>query len=646
MTAMSRTIRARVARSLAALGLVAALLVPAAGPAAAQEKVVLRIGATQPIEAVNPYQSVLVADYEGFQLTYNLLVDFGPDLGPAAAFAEAWEPSADGTFWTFTIRDGMRWSDGEPATSADACFSWQLILDALAAESYIGSGYLDPGLSDAGVTRVECPDATTMIAYTDDRSDRILQSYVPIIPQHVWGEETWETIGEADFGGPLVGTGPYTLVSWDIATSATFTRNENYWGSQGFADEVIIQWFDSADTMVQALRQGELDYARGVNPDQLKALDGQPGFATVAGKANGWTQLAFNSYGTGTGNVIEDGGPSTQALLDPAFRDALGYAVDKDLLVERVLGGFGDVGTTVIPPVLAKWHVEPTTPRRFDLDEARRRLDAAGYDLDTQGQRLDKEGQPIKLRMVMPNTEATYANAAEFIVDWYGQLGIAVSRQVLSSGAVTEIIYPPEAGEGYNADYDIELWGWTGSPDPNGLLSVFRCDAIGSYSDSQWCSPEFDAMYDAETAAATDEERAGILAEMQNLVYDEAVYDVLFYDAELHAYRTDRFAGWQTIPAADGTPFFTYGTLNYTYLTDATAQASPSPGASAGASPGASPGASAGPSASPGGGDGGTGGGGDNTLLIVGAVAALAVVVGGLVLVSRRRSAGGGDEDE
>jgi hypothetical protein len=153
-------------------------------------------------------------------------------------------------------------------------------------------------------------------------------------------------------------------------------------------------------------------------------------------------------------------------------------------------------------------------------------------------------------------------------------------------------------------------------------------------------------MYDAETAAATDEERAGILAEMQNLVYDEAVYDVLFYDAELHAYRTDRFAGWQTIPAADGTPFFTYGTLNYTYLTDATAQASPSPGASAGASPGASPGASAGPSASPGGGDGGTGGGGDNTLLIVGAVAALAVVVGGLVLVSRRRSAGGGDEDE
>jgi peptide/nickel transport system substrate-binding protein len=642
---MSRSIRVRGTRLLAALGLVAALLVPAGAPAAAQASVVLRIGTLQPIEAVNPYQSILVSDYEGFQLTYNLMVDFGPELDPVPAFAETWEPSADGTFWTFTFREGMLWSDGAPATSADACFSWQLILDAIAAESYIGSGYLDPGLSDAGVTAVECPDATTMIAYTEDSSERILQSYVPIIPQHVWGEETWETIGDADFGGPLVGTGPYTLVAWDIATNARFTRNENYWGQQGHADEVVIQWFDSADTMVQALRSGEIDYARSVNPEQLNALRNEPNIATVVGKANGWTQLAFNSYGTGTGNVIEDGGPSTQALLDPAFRDALGYAVDKDLLVERVLGGYGDVGNTVIPPVLEKWHVEPDTPRSFDLDEARRRLEAAGYPLDDQGRRLDKEGQPISLRMIMPNTDPVYANSAEFIVDWYGQLGINVSRQVLSSAAVTEIIYPPEAGEGYNADYDIELWGWSGSPDPNGLLSVFRCDAIGSYSDSQWCSPEYDAMYDAETAAATDEERAGILAEMQNLVYDEAVYDVLFYDSELHAYRTDVFADWRTIPAADGTPFFTYGTLNYTYLSDATAQASPSPGASAGASPGASAGASSAPTASPGDGDG-TGDSGDSTLLIVGVVAALAVVVGGLVLISRRRGGGAADEDE
>jgi hypothetical protein len=137
--------------------------------------------------------------------------------------------------------------------------------------------------------------------------------------------------------------------------------------------------------------------------------------------------------------------------------------------------------------------------------------------------------------------------------------------------------------------------------------------------------------------------RKTTIADMQNHIYDQAVYDILFYDAELHAYRTDTFGGWRNIPAANGTPFFTYGTLDYTYLTEAAAaQPSASPAAS-GDQPAPAP--SAGPSASPA--DGGsTGGGGMNPALIVGIVAALAVVVGGLVLVTRRRGASAADEDE
>ena len=122
-------------------------------------------------------------------------------------------------------------------------------------------------------------------------------------------------------------------------------RNPNYWGTQGYADEVVLQFFpDATDTMVQALKAGDLDYAHNVNPDQFKQLQADPAYTAVEGAANGWTQLAFNTYGTGTGKTIEDGGPSTKALLDPEFRDALGYAVDQDALVERVLGGFGDNG--------------------------------------------------------------------------------------------------------------------------------------------------------------------------------------------------------------------------------------------------------------------------------------------------------------
>jgi peptide/nickel transport system substrate-binding protein len=620
------------------------LLLPAATPVAAADPVVLRVGTVQDLDASNPYQTALVVGYEAFQLSYNLLTDFGPNLEPVPGFAESWTRDADGV--TFKIRPGMKWSDGTPATSADACFSWQLGLDAIAAETNVGLGYLDPGLTDAQVTKVECPDDATMKVYTQDTSDRVFQIYMPMIPKHVWGTFDYKTIGDEKFDAPLVGTGPYTLAEWKTGEYARFVRNPNYWGTQGYADEVVILFYKGADTMVQALKAGEIDYARDPNPDQLKQLKSEPDITTVVGTSNGWTQLAFNSYGTGTGKTIEGGGPSTKALLDPAFRDALGYAVDHQVLLDKVWGGFGDVGTTIVPPVLTQWHVQPDKPRTFDIALAKQKLDAAGYALDGSGNRLDKEGKPITLRLYMPDSDENYPKIAQFVQDWYGQLGIKVVTQVFDSATLTDLLLPPEAGgEGNKADYDIELWGWSGNPDPNALLQIFKCDAIGNTSDSNWCDPEFDKMYEEQTKAATADERKAILTKMQNLVYDQSVYDILAYDANLHAYRTDRFAGWENQPA-NGTPLFTYSTLGYTRLTNAAEAATPSPEPSAAApSAGATAAATAAPAATPAPGSSTSSDGGTTTLLIVAVIAVVVVVVGGL-LVARRRSAKPADDDE
>lgn len=624
--------RYRLARFIALVALIGAVSFPASASAGVQGQV-LRVGLTQDFDASNPYQTALVSGFEAFQLTYNLLVDFGYDLEPVPGFAESWERAPDRV--TFTIRDGMLWSDDEVADSADACFSWQLALDAIADDSIIGLGYLDTNLKDAGVTKVECPDATTMIAYTEDQSDRIFQIYLPILPEHIFRDFDYKEVGGFSFNAPLVGTGPYTLAEWRTGEFMRFVRNENYWGQQGFADEIVLQIFAGSDTMVQALRSGAIDYASGPNAEQLKDLEDEEGFETVIGSSNGWTQLAFNTYGTGTGKTIEDGGPSTQALLDPAFRDALGYAIDKPQLVETVLGGFGDVGTTIVPPVLGSFHVEPTTPRSFDLALAAQKLEAAGYPLDAPGgARLDKEGKPIVLRLYMPDSDETYASAAEFIKDWYGELGITVESQVFDSDTLIDIVLPPEAGKKYKADYDIELWGWAGNPDPNALLAIFRCDEIGVTSDSQYCNPEYDALYDQQSAL-TGDARTAILAQMQNLIYDQAVYDILYYDASLAAYRTDRFAGWRNMPD-NGTPILTYGTLTYTMLTDATAVPTPGPtvlssGPPATGGPAATPSPSGSPTGNPGSGD-------MTPLLLVGG-AALIAIVGGVLYMNRRRSA-------
>jgi len=596
---MPTTVRARAVKTMAAIALGATVLLPAAAPVAAADPVVLRIGTTQDIDTTNPFGTALVSGYETYQLTYNLLVDFGTNLEPVPGFADKWERAADGKSWTFHIRDGMKWSDGQPATSADACYSWGLILAAAHANppTTVGSGYLDAALTkDAGVTKVECPDPSTMIAYTTDASQRVLQTYIPILPQHIYGKDDYKAIGDSKFTGfnaPLVGTGPYTLTEWKTSQYVKFTRNPNYWGTQGYADQVIIQFFKSDDTMVQALKSGALDYARDPNSQQLKSLDGQPGYKTVVGASNGWTQLAFNTYGEFNGKTIPNGGPSTKALLDPAFRDALGYAVDKQTLITKVLGGYGDPGSTIVPPALPQWHVDPTTPRTFSIDTANQKLAAAGYQLDSNGNRLDKEGKPINLLMVLPDSNSNYAKSAQFIQTWYGQLGIKVTTRVLDQATLSDLVLPPEAGKGHLAKYDIELWGWSGSPDPNALLQIFRCDAIGNTSDSQYCNPAYDTLYDQETAAQTNDARHALLAQMQNMVYDQAVYDILYYDSNLAAYRTDVFGNFVNIPE-NGTPLFTYSTLSYTKLISAAAAAaSPSAAPSAEASTGASPSAGA-----------------------------------------------------
>jgi peptide/nickel transport system substrate-binding protein len=602
------------------------ILVGVAGPVAAADPVVFRAGTTQDFDASNPYQTALVVGYEAFGLTYDLMVSFDDEAGPAPGFAESWDRAPDKV--TFHIRPGMKWSDGQPATAQDACFSWQVALDAIKDDSNIGLGYLDSGLKDAGVTKVECPDDTTLIASTTDQSDRVLQTYLPIIPKHIYGKDDYKKLGDEKFDPPLVGTGPYTLVEWKTGQFMRFERNPNYWGKQGFADEVVLQIFSSSDTMSQALKSGDLDYAHGVNANQLKELQNEENIKTVVGSANGWTQLAFNSYGTGTGKTIKDGGPA-KVMLDPAFRDALGYAVDKPTLVDRVLGGFGDVGTTIVPPVLGQWHVEPTTPRHFDIELAKQKLEAAGYPLDSSGKRLDKDGKPIVLRLYMPDSDENYPKAAEFIKDWYGQLGVQVQTQVFDSDTLVDIELPPEGGG--KAKYDISLWGWAGNPDPNGLLSIFRCDEIGSSSDSNWCSKDYDALYDKESKESGDQRKA-TLAQMQNLVYDQAVYDILFYDANLDAYRTDRFAGWRNQPS-NGTPIFAYSNTQYTLLTDATAVPTPGPttaAASAGAS--AAPGTTEPPST------GGTSGGGGNTTLLIILAIVVIVVVGGWWYMRRRNA--------
>lgn len=632
---------ARLGRVLAMAGLIGALMLPAATSttSAANGDGILRVGTDQEFSGLNPWLATYVLDYEVFTLNYDLLVGYAQDLQFAEGFATSWSTSDDGKTTTFKIRPGMKWSDGQPATAEDARYTYQLVIDAMAEEVTLGSGYIDGYLAAANLAAVSAPDPETLVVETSTPTALLVPAYVPILPKHVWEKYTLEQISNIEASGffandaPVVGTGPYTAVEFVPGQFMRFERNPNYWGKQGGADEVILQHFESGETMVAALRNGEIDYARGIAADAFDALESDPEITTVEGDSNGYSYLAFNGYP----RPIEGGGSSTTATADPAFRDALGWALDLDVLVDRVLAGHGTPGTSVMPPFHANWYVPPAPDvlRKFDLATADQKLTAAGYVKDASGKRLDKDGKPINLRLTWPASESELATAAQFVTEWWGQLGITVAAGVTEDETLLVDLAPPEADPPGKANFDAYMWGWVGDVDPNSLMQPFITDEIGGSSDTFWSNPRYDELFEQQGQTQDPTQRHAMLQEMQEIFYRELPNIPIYYDSELHAYREDNFTNWQLQPPDGGVPLFGLGPIGYTLLTAAGAEPSPSASAAAAPSAGASPST-----------DGGTGApaSGNNTGLLLAAAAVVGVlVVGGLVLRQRRSS---GAEEE
>jgi peptide/nickel transport system substrate-binding protein len=641
---MRLSMRARLARVLGVGALTAALLLPGAASTSAAGAV-LRVGTVQDLDAMNPYLTEYYIGWEVFNLNYQGLVDFGLNGEPIGGFAKSW--TQDGTTWTFKIDPNLKWSDGKPATSADALWTLQELLKQQAGRGYAGVGYLDLYLTYAGVTSVSAPDAQTLVVETATPNKQILTSYLPILPKHIWAKRDINTDPNKV---PVVGTGPYQATEWKTGEYVRMVRNPNYLGPKSFQDETYIQFFKDEGAMTEALKSGDIDYARNVTSDQFESLKGQPNVvaleSTTAAEANAFTHMVFNTYS----KPIEGGGASTTAVQDPAFRDALGYAIDKPALVDKVLGGHGIVGSTIIPPAMANgfWHLDPPNVRTFSLDVARQKLDAAQYPLDASGKRLDHEGKPINLKMVVPSSSTTYSQSAEFIAAWWKELGIGVTTQSIDADTVSALQKPPEYDPPGKADFDVIVWNWAGDVDPNSLLKLGTTDSIASGSnDSFFSDPHYDELFALQGAENDPAKRQTIIREMQQILYDKAPYHVLFYDAALSAYRTDRFGGWRLSPEDGGLPFFAYGTAGYDYLTAPGPEPTPTAAATTASSTAPSAGASAAVSAAPtpsGSTDGSTTGSGNNMLLIVGAIVIVVVIVGVFVARSRRGTSAGEEE--
>ncbi len=408
---------------------------------------------------------------------------------------------------------------------------------------------------------------------------------MPIIPEHIWkdvSEEEVKTYSNEPKSEdqPIVGSGPFTLVEGKAGgPTYRFVRNDDYWGGKPKIGEVVMQVYRSADTQIQALKVGDIDFAEDIDQLQVNALEGDPTITTNEGDSPGFDEIAFNtgSVDLETGEPMGDPNP---AVLDKNFRFALNFAIDRQRIVDKAYQGAGTPAENIIPPAYTTFRWEPPSEDAYayDPERARELLDDAGFTVGDDGWRTMPDGTPIgKLRLFARSDSETSINVMAFFKEWLADVQVDSVVTSYESSKLTNVIL--------DGEFDTFEWGWYVEPDPDSILSYFTCAQRGGWSDSWYCNPEYDKLYKEQAAVLDDAERAEIVQEMQQMLYDDAPYLNTAYSKINEAYRSDRWEGFVPQPNPGGVLLLQYGHANYLNIAPA-GTASGTPGATAAADDG------------------------------------------------------------
>lgn len=523
------------------MGLAAALPAAAQPSGSTNDDVSMNIALTGEIDSLNPFIGVLADAMNIHRTQYEPMVAWGAeDNSETAAIAESWEANEDGSEWTFQLAEGDKWSDGEDINAEDVVFTYRSMLDNDALQTAYGA-YL------SGVESVEAVDEETVKIVMEEPQASNPGADIPIVPEHIWSaiDEPADHPNDSD----VVGSGPFTVESAETTGGLVMKANPNY--RHGAPAIGTINWatFRNTDAGVQALRSGEVDLISGVTAAQYETLQNESNIEALAAEGRGFRGLQINPGATDiNGEPMGDG---NEALKDVKVRQAIVHALDRDTLNERVLSGYGTVGTGLIPPQYPKTFVEPGTEGllEFDLDRAKELLDEAGYTEGPDGVRQDADGNPLELRLESYD-HASAQQTLDFIASWLDEIGVSTTTSINSMAQ-------------YNDDtvmgtYDLYVSGWTVRPDADYLFAMNTCDSrpnadgSGATSLANTCNEEFDELYAQQTVETDPEARAELLKQMQLVAEQDAVFPVFFYPQVFQAYRSDRFDNFVRQPAENG----------------------------------------------------------------------------------------------
>jgi len=392
----------------------------------------------------------------------------------APSLAESWEWSPDHKTLTFHLRDGVVWSDGVPVTTDDVRWTWTAQRDPDIA--------WENADSKSWITDVEAVDPRTVrFHFSRVYAKQFLDANEgAILPRHAWEKipfAQWRKSAEW-FRQHLVVDGPFTVASWEHQQQVVLKRNDRYY-EQGLPrlDRVVLRQLSDQAAGFSQLLSGELDFVAQISPADIPRVKANPRLALIPY----WTNLY----------VTVDWNNDNPLFKDPEVRRALTLAIDRQTIVDTILGPYGRVADSHV--ISTVWAHDPSLrPWPYDPAEARRILAAKGWK-DTDGDGiLDRDGRPFAFELITNAGNQWRTDATVMIQDQLKQVGVRVTpRQV----EFNTLIAQTNAGK-----YEAAMFGYTMDTSLD-LTNNFHSRSIGAEGNLvRYRNPEVDRLIETSMA--------------------------------------------------------------------------------------------------------------------------------------------------
>lgn len=491
----------------------------------------LRIGTTY----ANNAFSIFSQDGAFGRMNYNSFVslcfwafDENGELSSDGCFFRDWEISDDDTQLTLSYDvAGLYWHDGEPVTTEDVVFSFEF----WRAQNYpLFLHFTDIESVDEHTLRLTFDKP---MAFSFMNQATLMYC---IMPKHIWeGVETPKEYGEEN---AAIGCGPYKLVSKDMDAQVSYYEAVgNYPLGDITVDKVELHSYDNQSSLIQAMLNNQIDvmygYSASLDTTLLPLVESAENIDLGESINTATYQIVFgfNQYPTN----------------DLAFRKAVRYALNYDVLNDAISGGLGTPASLgAVSPSCLGYNGSLGANTR-DLDKAAKTLDAAGYvDVDGDGMRELPDGSRMDVKIALQSSTDLYKRLAEVIQITLAEAGIRVSvdEETISNTDYTATLRKDGSYQIYLGMTTVGIAAWTGIASYIADVIITSGQHFGTYADEDYL-----AAYNAMTEATNYDEYITAFTTIQELNAEEAPAVALAIMKTFYPYRTDRITGWTNYPA-------------------------------------------------------------------------------------------------